>query len=97
MKRAAPELSEDKVLLRALRDFNVGKLAADDAAIFAGLLNDLFPRVPETVPRAVDAGFEQKARLVGGVQDVRTAGMQSARRRLRALRDHKPPANVALP
>lgn len=24
MKRAAPELSEDKVLLRALRDFNVG-------------------------------------------------------------------------
>jgi hypothetical protein len=28
MKRAAPELTEDKVLLRALRDFNLGKLTA---------------------------------------------------------------------
>lgn len=26
MKRDAPELSEDKVLLRALRDFNLGKV-----------------------------------------------------------------------
>eukprot|EP00201_Polytomella_parva_P017476 CAMPEP_0175071536 /NCGR_PEP_ID=MMETSP0052_2-20121109/19298_1 /TAXON_ID=51329 ORGANISM="Polytomella parva, Strain SAG 63-3" /NCGR_SAMPLE_ID=MMETSP0052_2 /ASSEMBLY_ACC=CAM_ASM_000194 /LENGTH=4543 /DNA_ID=CAMNT_0016338719 /DNA_START=12 /DNA_END=13643 /DNA_ORIENTATION=- len=62
MKRAAPELSEDKVLLRALRDFNLGKLTADDTSIFMGLLNDLFPKTLELVPRAVDKIFEAKMR-----------------------------------
>jgi len=38
------------VLLRALRDFNLGKLTADDTSIFMGLLNDLFPRTAELVP-----------------------------------------------
>ncbi|KAI3434555.1 hypothetical protein D9Q98_002628 [Chlorella vulgaris] len=60
MKRAAPELSEEKVLLRALRDFNLGKLTADDTVIFMGLLCDLFPKMNETVPRGVDASFECK-------------------------------------
>lgn len=63
MKRAAPELTEEKVLLRALRDFNLGKLAADDRSIFLGLLNDLFPGVPETVPQAVDLDFSAKVLL----------------------------------
>jgi dynein heavy chain len=62
MKRAAPELSEDKVLLRALRDFNLGKLTADDTSIFMGLLGDLFPRTVEHVPRAVDREFEVKVK-----------------------------------
>ena len=60
MKRAAPELSEDKVLLRALRDFNLGKLTSDDTGIFVGLLNDLFPKTLELVPRAIDHEFEAK-------------------------------------
>ena len=60
MKRGAPELTEDKVLLRALRDFNLGKLTSDDTAIFLGLLNDLFPRTLELVPRAVEPDFEAK-------------------------------------
>jgi len=59
MKRAAPELSEDKVLLRALRDFNLGKLTSDDTGIFMGLLNDLFPKTLELVPRAVDKAFDE--------------------------------------
>jgi hypothetical protein len=62
MKRAAPELSEDKVLLRALRDFNLGKLTSDDTSIFMGLLNDLFPKTLELVPRAIDTVFEGKVR-----------------------------------
>eukprot|EP00891_Asterochloris_glomerata_P002883 jgi/Astpho2/2883/Aster-01037 len=62
MKRAAPELSEDKVLLRALRDFNLGKLTADDTGIFMGLLNDLFPKTVELVPRAIDREFEAKVK-----------------------------------
>jgi Hydrolytic ATP binding site of dynein motor region len=62
MKRAAPELSEDKVLLRALRDFNLGKLTSDDTGIFMGLLNDLFPKTLELVPRAMDDVFEKQCR-----------------------------------
>lgn len=62
MRRAAPELGEDRVLLRALRDFNLGKLTPDDAIVFQGLLNDLFPRLPAAVPRRVDARFEAEVR-----------------------------------
>jgi dynein heavy chain, axonemal len=58
MKRAAPHLSEEKVLFRALRDFNLGKLTQDDAPVFLGLLNDLFPKTLELVPRAVDMPFD---------------------------------------
>jgi dynein heavy chain len=60
MKRSAPDLTEDKVLLRALRDFNLGKLTSDDTSIFLGLLNDLFPKTLELVPRAVENDFEAK-------------------------------------
>jgi len=62
MKRAAPELSEEKVLLRALRDFNLGKLTADDAAVFSGLLEDLFPKTSSLVPRAIDITFETRVK-----------------------------------
>ena len=51
-----------QVLLRALRDFNLGKLTADDTGIFMGLLNDLFPKTVELVPRAIDKEFEPKVR-----------------------------------
>eukprot|EP01048_Picozoa_sp_COSAG05_P013037 COSAG05_NODE_1351_length_5113_cov_3.061827_1_plen_1457_part_00 len=59
MKRAAPELSEDKIVLRALRDFNIGKLLRDDVGIFMGLLNDLFPKTLELVPRQRFPEFEE--------------------------------------
>ena len=52
-----------QVLLRALRDFNLGKLTADDTGIFMGLLNDLFPKTVELVPRAIDREFEAKVSL----------------------------------
>lgn len=64
MRRADPTMSEDKVLLRALRDFNLGKLVADDVGIFMGLLNDLFPKTLELVPRKRDATFEDLIRKV---------------------------------
>lgn len=47
-------------MLRALRDFNMGKLTADDTGIFMGLLNDLFPATAEHVPRAMNPTFEEK-------------------------------------
>ena len=48
--------------MRALRDFNLGKLTSDDTGIFLGLLNDLFPRTLELVPRAIDHVFETQCR-----------------------------------
>ena len=55
------------MLLRALRDFNLGKLTADDTGIFMGLLNDLFPKTVELVPRAIDREFEPKASMTKAV------------------------------
>ena len=58
MRRSDILMTEDKVLLRALRDFNLGKLVSDDVGIFTGLLNDLFPKTMELVPRKIDKKFE---------------------------------------
>jgi dynein heavy chain len=43
LKRAEPDLAEDALLMRALRDFNIPKIVQADEVIFFGLLNDLFP------------------------------------------------------
>ena len=43
--------------MRALRDFNIPKIVADDLGIFHGLLTDLFPGI--NPPRKVDVEFEE--------------------------------------
>ena len=43
--------------MRALRDFNIPKIAFTDLDIFYGLLNDLFPGID--VPRKRDTNFEK--------------------------------------
>ena len=56
-KRAEPHLEEKAILMRALRDFNIPKIVAADAEIFANLLLDLFPGInPE---RKRDMDFEK--------------------------------------
>ncbi|KAG8226803.1 hypothetical protein J437_LFUL002849 [Ladona fulva] len=45
-----------KVLMRALRDFNVPKIVTDDMSVFMGLIGDLFPALE--VPRKRDFSFE---------------------------------------
>ncbi|KAI5730401.1 hypothetical protein M8J76_013302 [Diaphorina citri] len=45
LKRANPDKNEDVVLIRALRDSNLPKFLADDAGLFLGILNDLFPGI----------------------------------------------------
>ncbi|XP_063222655.1 dynein axonemal heavy chain 6 isoform X2 [Bacillus rossius redtenbacheri] len=45
LKRENPFIREDVVLIRALRDSNLPKFLADDAVLFKGILNDLFPGV----------------------------------------------------
>jgi dynein heavy chain len=55
LKRAEPELPEDQLLMRALRDFNIPKIVQQDEIVFFGLLNDLFPGV--NPPRVVDSSL----------------------------------------
>uniref|UniRef100_A0A8C8W0I7 Dynein, axonemal, heavy chain 6 n=1 Tax=Peromyscus maniculatus bairdii TaxID=230844 RepID=A0A8C8W0I7_PERMB len=45
LKRENPDLSEDVVLIRALRDSNLPKFLTDDALLFSGIISDLFPGV----------------------------------------------------
>lgn len=43
-------MSEDIVLMRALRDMNMPKFVFEDVPLFVGLINDLFPGLkPERV------------------------------------------------
>ena len=60
MRRADRANTEDRVLLRALRDFNLGKLVMDDVSIFLGMIDDLFPKQREFVVRARELDFEEK-------------------------------------
>ncbi len=49
LKREDPDISEDPILMRALRDFNWPKIVVDDRNIFLGLIKDLFPGIdPES-------------------------------------------------
>ncbi|XP_069482525.1 dynein axonemal heavy chain 6 [Ambystoma mexicanum] len=48
LKRENPNLNEDVVLIRALRDSNLPKFLTDDAVLFSGIISDLFPGV--TIP-----------------------------------------------
>ena len=57
LKRGDRERPEDQVLMRALRDFNVPKIVADDTPVFLGLISDLFPNLD--VPRKRDQEFEK--------------------------------------
>lgn len=50
--------SELKVLMRALRDFNIPKIVADDMPVFMGLIGDLFPAL--NVPRKRDMDLEKQ-------------------------------------
>ncbi len=56
-KRADPNLPEQAILMRSLRDTNEAKIEGDDLIIFMGLLSDLFPGI--NVPRARNYEFEK--------------------------------------
>ena len=57
LKRADPDRSEEEVLMRALRDFNIPKIVNEDLSVFMGLIVDLFPGMD--VPRNADVEFEK--------------------------------------
>ena len=45
LKRSEPNLNEEVVLIRAMRDSNVPKFLKDDLPLFSALISDLFPGV----------------------------------------------------
>jgi dynein heavy chain, axonemal len=70
LKRADPQMSEDYIVLRAIRDMNLPKFIKADAELFRLLLRDLFPslELPE-----VDGG--ELGRQVE--TELQKAGLQS--------------------
>ena len=61
LKRADQDRPEEQVLMRALRDFNIPKIVADDTPVFQGLISDLFPNLE--VPRSKDQVFEKAIKV----------------------------------
>ncbi|XXQ31513.1 AAA+ ATPase domain-containing protein [Plasmodiophora brassicae] len=64
--RESSDLPEDVVLVRALRDMNLPKFVADDAVLFAGLMQDLFPSLE--VPPPNTAAMEDSELSAEGLQ-----------------------------
>ncbi|XP_048578532.1 dynein axonemal heavy chain 1-like isoform X2 [Nematostella vectensis] len=71
LKREAPDMSEELIVLRAIRDVNVPKFLQDDLKLFRGIVSDLFPHVKE---QPIDYGVLEdsirKTCLKTGLQDV---------------------------
>ncbi|KAK9522770.1 hypothetical protein VZT92_019216 [Zoarces viviparus] len=45
LKRGSPDLTEDQVFMRALRDINLPRFVFEDVPLFLGLISDLFPGI----------------------------------------------------
>ncbi|KAG2470484.1 DYH10 protein, partial [Polypterus senegalus] len=61
LKRGSPDLKEDKVLMRALRDMNLPKFVFEDVPLFLGLITDLFPGLD--CPRVSYPNFNEKVEM----------------------------------
>ena len=47
LKRENPDMDEDLICLRAIRDVNVPKFLINDLKLFRGIVSDLFPNIKE--------------------------------------------------
>ncbi|RUS78759.1 hypothetical protein EGW08_013475 [Elysia chlorotica] len=71
LKRMYPDMEEELIALRAIRDVNVPKFLVDDLKLFSGIVSDLFPNIKE---EAIDYGDLEtslrKSCLKNGLKDV---------------------------
>ena len=63
-KETLEDIYEQGLLMRALRDFNIAKIAGDDAIVFMGLIKDLFGEVYDLMPKKRDYDFEDRVREI---------------------------------
>ena len=82
LKRSSPELSEELVLMRALRDQNSPKFVFEDVPLFLGLISDLFPALD--CPRVLLRSLKQAV-----VDDLQAQGYRHADEQLFALQVDK--------
>jgi len=70
-KRMEPDLQEEALLMRALRDFNVPKIVREDSVVFYGLLGDLFPGIspPRKINQALEDQVLQACESLGNYPD----------------------------
>lgn len=61
LKAATPDMDEDQLLLRALRDVNVPKFLQEDLPLFENIITDLFPGIERPVINYGD--------LLGAIQE----------------------------
>ena len=61
LKRAEPDVSEDIVLIRAMRDSNVPKFLSHDIPLFNAIVYDLFPGL--NIPIMQNTNLEEAIRL----------------------------------
>jgi dynein heavy chain len=65
LKRSQPDMEEDIVLIRAMRDSNIPKFLKHDLPLFQALIQDLFPsvKIPDPdykeLPNQIDASCER--------------------------------------
>ncbi|XP_064629143.1 dynein axonemal heavy chain 1-like isoform X2 [Lineus longissimus] len=71
LKRQNPDMSEELITLRAIRDVNVPKFLMDDLKLFNGIVSDLFPNIKE---EPIDYGdldsSLRKTCIKNGLKDV---------------------------
>ncbi|KAJ8395762.1 hypothetical protein AAFF_G00029990 [Aldrovandia affinis] len=58
LKRENPDMNEELICLRAIRDVNVPKFLQDDLKLFSGIVSDLFPKIRE---EPIDYGTLEKS------------------------------------
>eukprot|EP00898_Chlorokybus_atmophyticus_P006606 jgi/Chlat1/6947/Chrsp52S06617 len=71
LKRANPDLDEDIVLIRAMKDSNLPKFLVDDALLFQAIVSDLFPgaSIPDQDYGELSQGIAESI-TVAGLQPV---------------------------
>ncbi|KAI8481625.1 Dynein heavy chain 1, axonemal [Branchiostoma belcheri] len=72
LKREHPDMNEELICLRAIRDVNVPKFLVEDLKLFTGIVSDLFPKIKE---EPIDYGTLDSSLVASceklGIKDVR--------------------------